>query len=289
MPMITASFSDYLIYATARFPLRTTDGIVYNFNLPAGQFFSPMATMDATEMFSRPDDGNQGPSGPDESTANGIQARSSVFIHRNEYQRLSRSSLDTTDDARAEELDGYNNTTAPSDISTTPRRDSTTSATESIHPMLTEHRPNVHPSDNTQGETIALTAFTNDKVRMVESPKSRPLKGTGVTGDEDPIDSAPGTAPAQTSSTNEAIWRIWGLEIMSSLLALGCIAAIAIVLFLRDRKPLPDWPALISVNSLVAIFTALFKASLIMPIAEGLAHFHYYTPRFAPGNRLTRH
>ncbi|KAF6827084.1 hypothetical protein CMUS01_09144 [Colletotrichum musicola] len=62
---------------------------------------------------------------------------------------------------------------------------------------------------------------------------------------------------------------------LSNLLALGCIAAIAIILSLHDEKPLPDWPALISVNSLAAVVTAVFKASLIMPVAEGLAQLKW--------------
>ncbi|KAF9876617.1 hypothetical protein CkaCkLH20_06025 [Colletotrichum karsti] len=76
-------------------------------------------------------------------------------------------------------------------------------------------------------------------------------------------------------ASHETIWSAWWLEMLSSLLALGCIISIAIILFLYDEKPLPDWPALISVNSLTAIFTAVFKAALIMPIAEGLGQLKW--------------
>lgn len=64
-------------------------------------------------------------------------------------------------------------------------------------------------------------------------------------------------------------WRIWHLEALSSLLALACLVAMAVILAIYQRKPLPEWPDLISINTLIAVFTAVFRASLILPIAEG--------------------
>ncbi|KAK1446639.1 hypothetical protein CCUS01_12272 [Colletotrichum cuscutae] len=74
----------------------------------------------------------------------------------------------------------------------------------------------------------------------------------------------------QATDTSETIWQIWRLEILSSLLALGCVLAIIIILALHQSKPLPKWPGVMSVNTLVATFTAVYKASLIIPVAEGL-------------------
>ncbi|KAK1546405.1 hypothetical protein CPAR01_00372 [Colletotrichum paranaense] len=74
----------------------------------------------------------------------------------------------------------------------------------------------------------------------------------------------------QATDTNETIWQIWRLEILSSLLALGCVLAIIIILALHQSKPLPKWLGVMSVNTLVATFTEVYKASLIIPVAEGL-------------------
>ncbi|KAF6810807.1 hypothetical protein CPLU01_15228 [Colletotrichum plurivorum] len=63
-------------------------------------------------------------------------------------------------------------------------------------------------------------------------------------------------------------WRIWHLEALSSLLALSCLVAMAVILAIYQCKPLPAWPDLISINTLIAVFTAVFRASLILPIAE---------------------
>lgn len=61
------------------------------------------------------------------------------------------------------------------------------------------------------------------------------------------------------------------------MLAVGCLVSIILILSLHQGQPMPSWPELISVNSLVAIFTAVFKASLIMPVAEG-GHIPRYVP-----------
>lgn len=67
----------------------------------------------------------------------------------------------------------------------------------------------------------------------------------------------------------QSIWQIWKFEILSNFVALGCIVAIISILAIHQGQPLPDWPDLISINSLIAILTAVFKASLILPVAEG--------------------
>ncbi|KAH9234134.1 hypothetical protein K456DRAFT_1817095, partial [Colletotrichum gloeosporioides 23] len=77
------------------------------------------------------------------------------------------------------------------------------------------------------------------------------------------------------STTNMLFWQTWLLEILSSLLALSCLIAMITILAIHQRQPLPKWPDLISINSLISIFTAVFKASLIMPIAEGLGQLKW--------------
>ncbi|KAH0428466.1 hypothetical protein CcaCcLH18_09024 [Colletotrichum camelliae] len=72
-----------------------------------------------------------------------------------------------------------------------------------------------------------------------------------------------------------SLWKTWYLEIMSSLLAFSCLLAIVIILFIYQGQPLPKWPEYLSINSLMAIFTAVFKASLIMPVAEGLGQLKW--------------
>jgi len=69
---------------------------------------------------------------------------------------------------------------------------------------------------------------------------------------------------------------IWTMDILSLCLAAVSFVAIVITLAIHQDRPLPEWPHLISINTLIAIFTAILKASLLMPVAEGKAeNIHY--------------
>lgn len=95
-----------------------------------------------------------------------------------------------------------------------------------------------------------------------QSEESQPLSSK-------PPSLVDGSDPSSTKKPKRPYWRIWWLEVLSSLLALSCLIAMVSILAIHQGEPLPNWPDLISVNSLISIFTAVFKASLIMPIAEG--------------------
>ncbi|ROV92902.1 hypothetical protein VSDG_06365 [Cytospora chrysosperma] len=47
------------------------------------------------------------------------------------------------------------------------------------------------------------------------------------------------------------------------------------ILFKYQGLPSPTWPQEISLNALISVFTAFFKMSLIMPIAEGISQFKW--------------
>lgn len=63
---------------------------------------------------------------------------------------------------------------------------------------------------------------------------------------------------------------IWGWEVI--FLALGCLAFTAIVLLLREfeNKDLRAWKALVSINAVVSILSAIFRAALAVPISNGM-------------------
>ncbi|KAF0319378.1 hypothetical protein GQ607_013346 [Colletotrichum asianum] len=82
-------------------------------------------------------------------------------------------------------------------------------------------------------------------------------------------------ANPNAQTTVESGCSAWTKELLSSLLALGCIIGSVVVLFIYRENPLPKWPKLISINTLLAVFTAIFKASLVFPIAEGLGQLKW--------------
>lgn len=79
-------------------------------------------------------------------------------------------------------------------------------------------------------------------------------------------------APNQSDSRIQQLW-LW--EVLSIAVAALSLAAIVITLVLRRGRPLPKWPSAITINALVAVFTAIFKACLMMPIAEGIGQLKW--------------
>ena len=54
-------------------------------------------------------------------------------------------------------------------------------------------------------------------------------------------------------------WWLW--ELMGSILSIFCIVAIVAILAAYDRKPLPEWPYSITLNSLLSILSTIAKVS----------------------------
>lgn len=46
----------------------------------------------------------------------------------------------------------------------------------------------------------------------------------------------------------------WRVEVLTCSVAIVALAAIIITLVVRQRRPLPQWPHLISINALISIF-----------------------------------
>lgn len=60
----------------------------------------------------------------------------------------------------------------------------------------------------------------------------------------------------------------WAFEIINCVLALCCLVSIVVILTIHRNRPLPQWPLNISINSLVSVFTAIIKASLLVPVEQ---------------------
>lgn len=75
--------------------------------------------------------------------------------------------------------------------------------------------------------------------------------------------------------SDKRIQRLWLWESLSLAVATLALTAIVITLVLQKDRPLPDWPSAITINALIAVFTAIFKACLMMPIAEGIGQLKW--------------
>ena len=71
----------------------------------------------------------------------------------------------------------------------------------------------------------------------------------------------------------------WRIEIISMFTSVAALAAIIGVLSHFDGHALPDWPRTITLNTLIALLTAIANASMVAPLSSGLSqlkwlHFH---------------
>lgn len=80
----------------------------------------------------------------------------------------------------------------------------------------------------------------------------------------------------------------WIIETISCLLSCVAFAAIVLTLALHAGQPMPQWPNLISINSLVAIFTAIMKAALLLPVTEGVIISHVAVEAEVPSRPVFR-
>jgi hypothetical protein len=62
----------------------------------------------------------------------------------------------------------------------------------------------------------------------------------------------------------------WVFEVICCLFALCNLLAIITILAVHQEKSLPHWPYVISMNSLVSIFTALMKAAMMLVVSAGM-------------------
>ena len=67
----------------------------------------------------------------------------------------------------------------------------------------------------------------------------------------------------------------WLAEALSCCGAVVCLGAIVITLSMHQGKTLPQWPLNISINALLAVFTAILKATLALPLTEGISQLKW--------------
>lgn len=66
-----------------------------------------------------------------------------------------------------------------------------------------------------------------------------------------------------------AVYRAWSCELGAIALAVALFITSVILLAHYDRKPPPELPTFLSLNSLIAIFSAMIHAMLLVAVAEG--------------------
>ncbi|KAH6873136.1 hypothetical protein BKA58DRAFT_161492 [Alternaria rosae] len=68
------------------------------------------------------------------------------------------------------------------------------------------------------------------------------------------------------------IWRKgWTAETCSCIFALLSLIGLIVTLTAHQNRPLPDWPQIVSINSIVSLFSMMIRAGVSMVLAEGIS------------------
>ena len=75
--------------------------------------------------------------------------------------------------------------------------------------------------------------------------------------------------------SNGSSYGAWLLEIICTLTSACALAAIFGVLSRFDGHALPNWPKEITLNTLIALLTAIANASIVAPLSSGLSQLKW--------------
>lgn len=68
----------------------------------------------------------------------------------------------------------------------------------------------------------------------------------------------------------------WTAEVYSYVFVVLSFLGLVATLFAHQNKPLPEWPQLVSINSIVSLFSLLIRASIAFVLAEGMSSYLMY-------------
>lgn len=145
---------------------------------------------------------------------------------------------------------------------------------------MSVHQENHHPSNDGEVNSDASSLGRKSSVSELEdgATETQDAPETEMHTPKTPTaqfvyESVPSQEEAPTAQPSTK--GNWTWEIISILLSIGCIVAIAVVVAVLNGKPLSEWGLPIRPNSLVSIFAAISKAALIFPVAQSISQLKW--------------
>jgi len=89
------------------------------------------------------------------------------------------------------------------------------------------------------------------------------------------------SSPTWSSDVARVWTRGWTPEIVSCLFAIASLGGLVATLKTHEGRPLPGWPQLVTINSIVSIFSMMIRASVGLVLAEGMRRTNLNTGRRA--------
>jgi hypothetical protein len=114
------------------------------------------------------------------------------------------------------------------------------------HPINQHHVSKSHPN-----------APTNSSQSKVRNPKPR-------TGD-------------RWARAGRILNKDWTAEALSFTVSVLALVGLIVTLLAHQHKPLPQWPQLVNINSIISLFVLVMRSSVAMVLAEG--HTRIYLAR----------
>jgi hypothetical protein len=62
----------------------------------------------------------------------------------------------------------------------------------------------------------------------------------------------------------------WTVETFSFIFSILTLAGLVVTLVAHQGKPLPDWPQLITINSVISLFSLLMRTGISVVLTEGM-------------------
>ena len=77
-----------------------------------------------------------------------------------------------------------------------------------------------------------------------------------------------------------AVWtlpivHLWWFEIVCCLPAIGALFGVAVTIGFRQRRPLPEWPYSLTVNSVISIFILILKTAAALVLSAGVSQLKW--------------
>ncbi|KAL1865314.1 hypothetical protein Daus18300_007204 [Diaporthe australafricana] len=89
------------------------------------------------------------------------------------------------------------------------------------------------------------------------------------------MEDGPEVPELRQSRQNKTILQLWWSELTCTIISAASFVAMIVVLHAYVDQPMSHWKLAISLNSVIAILAAVFKAALVFPLTEGLSHLKW--------------
>jgi hypothetical protein len=134
----------------------------------------------------------------------------------------------------------------------------------SVHPLLDVDRYNT--SSKHPGYTDTSNSSEQDDSDTTKTKRDGPSAQSEIDHPRAATDSGWRRGP----HSMRRIWnRSWTAETLSFIVSILTLAGLIATLLAHQHRPLPQWPRLVNINSIISLFSLLMRSCVGVVLAEG--------------------